>query len=371
MVKKLAFRSQETCSPPTNRQIILILILIGVGFVGIYVVTRLMFKWKMEEFQEEGEGEEKEEKGIGEDATPDEDVVYDGPDEDEDAIVVSNPSSTGTGINIPRVIWTYWEGDTVPTIIQECIKSWAIFNPTYVINVITKENINDYIPTSEELMALPRIDGPARLSDFIRLEVLTAYGGIWMDASIICTSTLEWIFDGENRDFIGFYMPNFTTLPLLPVIESWFIAAPTKSPFIKAWRDEFYSTNEYESMEEYIQDMKTRRGIDLQNLAMPEYLTIHAAAQAVMQTGKYSIKALDATSGPFKYLARNEWDSIKSLDALCKHPEAYRTPLIKLRGDDRKKLEGNNELIQCIVHDIPIKKTAQADVDRYVHVHPI
>ena len=82
---------------------------------------------------------------------------------------------------------------------------------------------------------------------------------------------------------------------------------------------------------------------------MPEYLSMHA--QAVMQTGMFNIKAVDATQGPFKYLDKNNWDSVTALRALCEKPGDLATPLVKLRGEERKTLEDpqNKRIRGCII----------------------
>ena len=36
-------------------------------------------------------------------------------------------------------------------------------------------------------------DSLARISDVLRLHALAEHGGIWMDATIICTASLSWV----------------------------------------------------------------------------------------------------------------------------------------------------------------------------------
>ena len=45
---------------------------------------------------------------------------------------------------IPKIIWSYWEGDKMD-VVENCIQSWKFYNPNYKLNVINKNNFNDYI----------------------------------------------------------------------------------------------------------------------------------------------------------------------------------------------------------------------------------
>ena len=46
---------------------------------------------------------------------------------------------------IPKIIWTYWNNDTLPEFIEKCINTWKKHNPTYKINVVTPSNLKDYL----------------------------------------------------------------------------------------------------------------------------------------------------------------------------------------------------------------------------------
>ena len=46
---------------------------------------------------------------------------------------------------IPAILWTYWNSNTIPDVVQRCIDSWAYHNPTYEIHVVTPANLYDYI----------------------------------------------------------------------------------------------------------------------------------------------------------------------------------------------------------------------------------
>jgi hypothetical protein len=158
-------------------------------------------------------------------------------------------------------------------------------------------------------------DSFARISDAVRLNVLAVYGGIWMDASIICNRSLKWVNQSlQGKEFLGYYMKGFTKISEYPVIESWFFACIPKSQFVVKWRDTFININKYESPQEYIDSLH----VDPQGIppTLQTYLAIHMAAQYVLQKLKYPISnmtLLKCEEGPFLYLVENNWDSEKAV----------------------------------------------------------
>ena len=277
----------------------------------------------------------------------------------------SDSDSDSNSNQIPKIIWTFWDSDTLPPIIEACIASWKRFNPDYEIRVLNKTNLPEYISNGASLPDLPRSkDFIARLADFVRIHALAEHGGVWMDASIICTESLKTIIPdtnpGQPADYIGFYLPGFTTRKEWPVIENWFMAAPKNSPFIIQWRDEFMKSNNYPTVDEYLADVK-RRNVDIQKIDPPDYLAMHVAAQAVLQQKdnnntnnnntpmKFRMQLHDATSdtGPYRYLVKNDWNSKASVSSICRGQNI--TPLIKLRGLERKAAASMGEdMVACI-----------------------
>lgn len=248
---------------------------------------------------------------------------------------------------IPNIIWTFWEGEP-NKFVDKCILSWKNYNPEYKINIITKENYRDYI--NIDLSKIKHTnDSLARYSDYIRLCILSKYGGIWIDASIICHSPFTWINaiqDETNCDTIGYYLDKFTNEKYLyysPVIESWFFACIPGSKFVNDWCAEFLETANYDTIDEYIKNVK-ESGIDLQKIDMPEYLAIHVAAQKVLQTNKntYNIVLFSAENSPYKYLSDANWNSKLALNNLADKKIRnyyYQFPIIKIRGLERNILD--------------------------------
>jgi hypothetical protein len=262
---------------------------------------------------------------------------------------------------IPNIIWTYWAEDKLPSPIDLCVESMKIHNPEYNINILSDSTIHIYLPEyfsedaleDEKMIKLmqPFYETPQRKADFIRIHLLEKFGGIWVDISSITTASYDWVHATQKAadvEYVGYYIHSFTDSKYLhssPIIENWFMACVPGSKFISEWAKEFKRLSDFISVEEYIKDIKNTKQIDLQNLWNPFYLSMHAAAQTVLQTNqnKFSMHLYVAEKGPFKYLIDNDWDSEKALDELFGNPDHYMKmyPLIKIRGAERRVMTGS------------------------------
>ncbi len=256
---------------------------------------------------------------------------------------------------VPKIIWTFWDSDDLPEIVQKCIDTWKKTNPEYKINIVSKNNIDEFLP-GNNIFSLPHCkNSMQRSSDFIRLQLLYLYGGFWIDASTILNGSLNYFLDIQEStgcDFLGYYLSGFTTLPKYPVIESWFLVCVPESIIIKLWLDCFSMINKYPELSQYLDWVKDEENIDLQKIEAPEYLTIHVACQHMLQ--KYfspeeiqsKIHIEKAEDGPLKYLAENDWDSKVALGKVC-NDSNYKTLVLKMRGMERHELEKDEKLL-CI-----------------------
>jgi hypothetical protein len=234
---------------------------------------------------------------------------------------------------IPKVIWTYWDNDNIPLSVQTCITSWEIHNPDHTIVILNKKNLNSYI--DEDVFNFKFATTPQRTSDFVRLCVLAKYGGTWADSTILMTKPLD--NTPSVYEFIGYYLKGFTTKKQYPVIENWFFRCTPCSQFIVKWRDIFLSINNYETIEDYVEYMK--KNIDVQNIQGLSYLTMHLAAQYVLQKDNIDRSKLGlskAEDGPFEYLVKNNWNSQQAVEKI--HQFKHQ-PIIKLRGPERTIVE--------------------------------
>ena len=247
-----------------------------------------------------------------------------------------------TQSKIPNIIYTYWHDNNLPKFIKICINSWKIHNPSYNIIILNKDNINNYIPF--DIYKLKFAKTHQQIADFIRIYILSTYGGIWLDSTIYLNKSLDWVHSyqvNENSEFVGFKINSagsYNGPSPKPIVENWFLSCIKNSYFMKDWTDMFFSINNYNSIDEYITFIKTKT--DLKNIDSPDYLTMHIACQYILQNPKhdYKLSLLQAEKGPFLYNVKINWNMFYLLPIIL-HFKGKEAPIIKYRGPERKFID--------------------------------
>jgi hypothetical protein len=250
---------------------------------------------------------------------------------------------------IPNVIWTFWDGDE-PELVKRCIGSWKKYNPEYKIIVLNKSNVNDY--TDADFESIPHTsDFIQRYADFVRVNVVKKYGGIWMDASIICQKSLMWVHDIQNKTgskFICYYRDGFT-LPEFkesaPITENWFFASTKECEYIRELYKEMLNFSSFEKVEEYLDDLK-ERDMSFQNVP-PErydYLVMYIIGSVVLQQKEnglkhYKVKGIKADDTALRHWIVHNFDQEKGAKELLQNNFGHRNEkLIKIVGVVRNEL---------------------------------
>jgi len=257
--------------------------------------------------------------------------------------------------SIPKKIWTYWEGD-LPVLVQKCIESWIKYNPDHEVIILNRKNIGQYL--SNELCIASGIredkldifklkhasESSQRFSDYVRLYILPIYGGFWMDSSIICQTTLDWVHQKNIRsgfEYIGYYREGFSSVT--PIVESWFFACVPNSNFVKDWRDEFILLTDFENVDDYVKSV-TQSGVDISKI--PDYrwnyLAVYVSAQKVLQQPKhlYNMDLIKSDNTALKHWIDRGFDSnLGAKDLLEKNDMHRDQPIIKIVGVVRAELE--------------------------------
>lgn len=155
-------------------------------------------------------------------------------DENKDRFSKANPNSGKPRESaVSRIIWSAWlQGlDNAPEMVNVCLESHKKHLPGYEFRVLDMENYRQWVELPEwveEKYARGMI--PAALfSDVLRVAVLKRYGGVWMDASVLCTGfgnqqlQKQWT-EVENSRFAVFrYYRKGDRYP--SGLSNWFIAA--------------------------------------------------------------------------------------------------------------------------------------------------
>lgn len=92
-------------------------------------------------------------------------------------------------------IWVLWlQGeDKMPELVKICLASIKKNAGQHKVVVLSDENLHEYIQLPERITILYK-EGKisnAHYSDIIRMALLSRYGGVWIDATILLTSDLD------------------------------------------------------------------------------------------------------------------------------------------------------------------------------------
>jgi hypothetical protein len=243
-------------------------------------------------------------------------------------------------VEIPKIIWTYWDSQDIPIIIQKCMNNWKRMCPGYEIKLLNDSDVPDGYKTLS----------PQRKSDWLRLERLKSHGGIWLDASIILTESLDWVKgDGE---VLMFYQDAMTKNKDSPMYESWFMASIPNGKFINALFNEFdFACKKFKNEGYgYVEHLKKQYGderIDdmLQNMfkGLIGYFTIYICIQKIIEIDGFDkklITSISGESGPILYQTKHRWNHEYVINDLTgPWPAEGVNKLVKLVKNDRKELD--------------------------------
>lgn len=140
------------------------------------------------------------------------------------------------------IIWMCWfQGiDNAPALVKKCYESVVKNNPDKEVIIITSSNINDYVTFPDYIVSKWKqgIITHTHMTDLLRLELLITYGGVWLDATVLCTGKApDYFFDSD----LFFYQ---TLKPgrdgLASYISSWMIEAKTNNKILMATKELCY-----------------------------------------------------------------------------------------------------------------------------------
>lgn len=102
-------------------------------------------------------------------------------------------------------IWICWfQGiEKAPELVKKCYKSVKKWYPDNNIVLITKENFKDYVDIPEYIINKweKGIISNTHFSDILRASLLIKNGGLWLDATVLCTGN-SWNKIKENKLFV-------------------------------------------------------------------------------------------------------------------------------------------------------------------------
>lgn len=135
---------------------------------------------------------------------------------------------------IPKKIHSLWlqGASAAPDLVRVNLERWATLNPAYSFHVLDEADVRYLLKdTGLPLESLQ----PQALSDIVRARLLTASGGIWVDASLFPVKPIDdWLPQLlQKTTFFAFDRPARDR-----VIASWFLAASHKNQIMEQWWSE-------------------------------------------------------------------------------------------------------------------------------------
>lgn len=132
-----------------------------------------------------------------------------------------------------KVIWVCWlQGmDNAPKLVQRCYESLKSNMKGYKINVITEENMFEYIEIPDYIVTKWKkgIISFAHFSDVIRVNLLVKYGGVWIDSTVLCTDNL---LNNRLENSPLFVYKSIMRGSNVISASNWFISSVPKNPIL-------------------------------------------------------------------------------------------------------------------------------------------
>lgn len=133
--------------------------------------------------------------------------------------------------DFPREIHFYWDQglEEAPDLVRDCFESWRTLNPTWSIRLWDADSAARVVDSS----ALPDGLKTTPYSDILRTCLLEQFGGVWVDATVLCARPLDsWLlFIMAQCDFFAFRRPGPDR-----EISSWFLASRRRSAIVRQLR---------------------------------------------------------------------------------------------------------------------------------------
>lgn len=142
-----------------------------------------------------------------------------------------------------KKIWIFWwQGmENAPLLVKRCYQSVKENLSDWEIILITQDNYQQYIDFPEHI--LQKLDKGlitlTHLSDLLRLELLIRHGGLWLDATVLCTGSdiPKSIIDS---DMFVFQAQKPGSNGMATIMSSWCMYARTNNKILMATRELLY-----------------------------------------------------------------------------------------------------------------------------------
>lgn len=109
-----------------------------------------------------------------------------------------------TDLGTQKIIWQYWAKgyDNLPEVVQSCLESVDRYAGEHMVIRLSDANLAEYIDVPDFVKSKRGYMTVAHFSDILRVLLLNAYGGIWLDATVMLTGPIPQEY--LNCDFFAF-----------------------------------------------------------------------------------------------------------------------------------------------------------------------
>jgi len=143
---------------------------------------------------------------------------------------------------ISNKVWVCWfQGiENAPLLVRRCYESIKKNLSDKEIILITDENLSEYVTFPEYITEKYKSGAITRthLTDLLRLELLTKYGGIWIDATVLCTGNIPQYITDSDLFFFRTLKPGLDGHAV--GLSSWFISSKTNNKVLIAVKELMY-----------------------------------------------------------------------------------------------------------------------------------
>lgn len=180
-----------------------------------------------------------------------------------------------SAVTMNKTIWVMWlQGmEKAPELVKKCYESIQRNKPDeFQVVLLTRQNISEYVKLPDYIWKKYRggIISTTHLSDVIRVELLAAYGGCWIDATVFCGDKIPTYM---LSDMFLFKLESVLSNPVIKM-SSWWLAANADNRIIHATRH---------MLHDYWKNEDRLGNYFLVHLIMSKLIDEDSACQAIFQ----------------------------------------------------------------------------------------
>lgn len=142
--------------------------------------------------------------------------------------------------------------ENAPELVKRCYASVKRNMPDKEIIVITKENMDHYVDFPDHILKKWKrgLITDTKMSDFLRMELLIRYGGLWMDSTIFLSGPIpNWVYE---KDIFMYAIDD--SEDITRVYNNYFIYSKRDYPILKTLRDiNYYYWEKENKVRDYFQ----------------------------------------------------------------------------------------------------------------------